>query len=434
VLLQRIELVDIRSYERAVVDFDPGVTVLVGPNAQGKTNLLEAVNRAATGGSHRVAGDGPLVRAGTQIGVIRCEVRTDEGRRRTLELEVGTGRRTRTKIDGQDVRRASEAAGVLRVVLFAPEDMTIVRGDPGDRRRFLDDLLSQRRPAFAAVKADYERALRQRNQLLKRARTLSSDAKDAATSTIEVWTEQLVSHGTQLIAARIAAVRSLRGPVDVFYRDLADRPEPIMLQYRSSAGEELGADDGGPVPETAPIAAAFRRELLAVASEERARGLTLVGPHRDDLELTIGALPARGYASHGEAWSLALALKLATFQVLEDVGDRPIVLLDDVFAELDTTRRERLAAACAAFDQVLVTAAVEADVPLRGARIEVRIEDGRSSLRPRERSGREAPDDEPSTVDPTVDLSEDLDVDLSEDRGVDPAEGRTRPHPGTDVA
>jgi DNA replication and repair protein RecF len=390
VLLQRLELVDVRSYERASVTFAPGVTVLVGPNAQGKTNLLEAVHRAATGGSHRVAGDGPLVRMGADLGVIRCELRTDEGRRRTLELEVGTGRRTRTKVDGQDVRRSADAAGVLRVVLFAPEDMTIVRGDPGDRRRFLDDLLSQRRPAFASVKADYERALRQRNQLLKRARSLSSDARDAATSTIEVWTDQLVAHGTQLIAARIAAVRSLRGPVDAFYRDLADRPEAISLRYRSSAGDDVGGDDGAAVPDPAPIAEAFRRELTTMASEERGRGMTLVGPHRDDLELSIGTLPARGYASHGEAWSLALALKLATFQVLEDVGDRPIVLLDDVFAELDTTRRERLAAACDRFDQVLVTAAVEADVPLRGARLEVRIHDGRSSLYPRHAAGGDA--------------------------------------------
>jgi DNA replication and repair protein RecF len=384
VLLQRLELVDIRSFDRASVSFAPGVTVLVGPNAQGKTNLLEAVNRAATGGSHRVAGDGPLVRAGAEIGVIRCELRTDEGRRRTLELEVGTGRRTRTKVDGQEVRRAADAAGVLRVVLFAPEDMTIVRGDPGDRRRFLDDLLSQRRPAFAAVKADYERALRQRNQLLKRARTLTTGARDAATSTIEVWTDQLVAHGTQLIAARIAAVRNLRGPVDAFYRDLADRPEAITLRYRSSAGDEVTDHDGTAVPDTAPITEAFRRELERSAAEERSRGITLVGPHRDDLELAIGALPARGYASHGEAWSLALALKLATFRVLEDVGDRPVVLLDDVFAELDTTRRSRLAAACEDFDQVLVTAAVEADVPLQGARVDVRIAEGRSSLRPRD--------------------------------------------------
>lgn len=382
--LQRLELLDIRSYEHATVTLDPGVTVLVGPNAQGKTNLLEAVHRAATGTSHRVTGDGPLVRMGAEVGVIRCELRTDEGRRRSLELEVGTGRRTRTKVDGQDVRRALDATGVLRVVLFAPEDMTIVRGDPGDRRRFLDDLLSQRRPAFAAAKADYDRALRQRNQLLKRFRILSSTAQDAAADTLGVWTDQLVAHGTQLIAARIAAVRALSSPVDAFYRDLADRPEPIGLRYRSSAGDLEDDELGRTVPDPVPIAAAFRGALLEMAPEERSRGITLVGPHRDDLELSIGALPARGYASHGEAWSLALALKLATFEVLQDVGDRPVVLLDDVFAELDTTRRARLAAACANFDQVLVTAAVEEDVPLEGTRLDVAIVDGVSSVRARD--------------------------------------------------
>lgn len=382
-LLERIELVDVRSYARAVASFGPGVTILVGANGQGKTNLLEAVNRAATGSSHRVAGDGPLVRAGADLGVVRCELRTDEGRRRTVELELGTGRRTRTRVDGQDVRRAGEATGVLRVVLFAPEDVTIVRGDPGDRRRYLDDLLSQRRPAFAAAKSDYERALRQRNQLLKRSRALAASARDGAQATIDVWTEQLVTHGTPLIAARIAAVRSLAGPVDAFYRDLADRPEAAGLRYRSSAGAHVGDDDGSPVPDPGPIAEAFRETLERRAPDERARGVTLVGPHRDDLELMIGTLPARGYASHGEAWSLALALKLATYEVLDEVGDRPVVLLDDVFAELDTTRRARLASACARFDQVLVTAAVESDVPLRGAQIEVRLRDGHSSLHPR---------------------------------------------------
>ncbi|MTV25251.1 DNA replication/repair protein RecF [Nitriliruptoraceae bacterium ZYF776] len=387
--LQHLELVDVRSYERAQLTFAPGVTVLVGPNAQGKTNLLEAVLRAATGGSHRVAGDGPLVRAGAELGVIRAQLLTDEGRRRSIELEVGTGRRTRTRVDGQDVRRAADALGVLRVVLFAPEDVAIVRGDPAERRRFLDDLLAQRRPAFAAARGEYERVLRQRNQLLKQARGLSSSAREAATSTLEVWTDQLVTHGTQLVAARIAAVRALAPAVDAAYRDLADRPEPIGLTYRSSLGldvdgnADLGDDER--VPDPGPIAAAMRARLAEVAEDERQRALTLVGPHRDDLELRIGALPARGYSSHGEAWSLALSLKLATEAVLAEVGDRPVVLLDDVFAELDTTRRARLAVACAAFDQVLVTAAVEEDVPLDGARVEVSIADGVTSLHVRDR-------------------------------------------------
>jgi DNA replication and repair protein RecF len=381
VLLRRLGLTDVRSYDHATLELAPGVTVLVGPNAQGKTNLLEAINRAATGGSHRVASDAPLVRLGAEVGAIRAELETDAGRRRTLELEVGSGRRTRTRVDGQDVRRVAEALGVLRVVLFAPEDVAIVRGDPGERRRFLDDLLSQRRPAYAAARAEFERALRQRNQLLKQARGLSPGARSAASSTLEVWTEQLVTYGTQLVAARVAAVRALAAPTDRAYRELADRPEPIGLSYRCSAGPL--PDDDAAVPAPADVAAALRRALAEVADDERARGVTLVGPHRDDLELAVGPLPARGYASHGEVWSLALALKLASYEVLAEVGDRPIVLLDDVFAELDTTRRRRLATACARFDQVLVTAAVEEDVPLEGARVEVAIADGISRLRPR---------------------------------------------------
>lgn len=384
-LLRHLELTDVRSYAHLVVDFDAGATVLVGPNAQGKTNLLEAVVRAATGGSHRAATDAPLVRMGAEVGVIRCVLETDTGRRRTVELELGTGRRTRTRVDGQDVRRAAEAIGVLRVIAFAPEDLAIVRGDPGERRRFLDDLLSQRRPAFAAARADYERVLRQRNQLLKQQRGLHGSARTAAASTIDAWTEQLVTHGTQVVAARIAAVRALAGPVDTWYRELADRPEAVRMSYQSrTALQDLDPGEG-PVPDPAPIAAALRAHVEEVAEEERARGMTLVGPHRDDLDLMVGALPARGYASHGEAWSLALALRLATVELLGEVGDRPVVVLDDVFAELDGTRRTQLAAACARFGQVLVSAAVEEDVPLDGARIDVRLEDGRSHAHPRPR-------------------------------------------------
>jgi DNA replication and repair protein RecF len=385
-LLRRIELRDVRSYEHVVVEPDRGATVLVGPNAQGKTNLVEAVQRAATGSSHRVAGDQPLVRAGADVGVIRLAVETDEGRRRTLELEVGTGRRTRTRVDGQDVRRAADALGVLRVVLFAPEDVAIVRGDPGERRRFLDDLLSQRRPAFAAARADYDRVLKQRNNLLKQARALGAAARGPADATLATWTDQLVAHAATVVAARIAAVHALAGPVDRFYRELADRPEPVRLTYRSSAGAAVTGDPDAGVPDREPLEAALREALDVVADDERQRGVTLVGPHRDDLELDLGALPARSHASHGEAWSLALALKLATYEVLAEVGDRPVVLLDDVFAELDTTRRERLAAACARWDQVIVTAAVEADVPLDGEHMDVRIDDGVSSVHPRPRA------------------------------------------------
>lgn len=383
--LRRLELVDVRSYGQATLALDPGVTVIVGRNAQGKTNLLEAVLRAATGSSHRVATDTPLVRVGAQVGVIRLEVVTDEGRRRTIELELGSGpggRRVRTKVDGQDVRRAADVAGVLRVVLFAPEDIAIVRGDPAERRRFLDDLLAQRRPAFAAARSEYERVVRQRNQLLKQIRGLSASAQEAASATVEVWTEQLIQHGTGLLAARIAAVRALAAPVDAAYRDLADRPERVRLVYRSSTGVSYPGDEGAPdrIPDTGPLVEGLRAALAEVAADERQRGSTLVGPHRDELELTIGDLSARGYSSHGEAWSLALSLKLASEAVLAEVGDRPVVLLDDVFAELDEVRRGRLAAACEAFDQVLVTAAVEDDVPLGGARVDVHLDGGGSRL------------------------------------------------------
>ncbi|MEX2421859.1 MAG: DNA replication/repair protein RecF [Actinomycetota bacterium] len=382
-LLRRIELQDVRSYARAALDLSAGVTVLVGPNAQGKTNLLEAVLRAGTGASHRVSSDVPLVRDGAEMGIIRTVLETDAGRRRTVELEVASGRRTRTRVDGQDVRRSTEALGVLRVVLFAPEDVAIVRGDPSERRRFLDDLLSQRRPAFAAARSEYDRVLKQRNHLLKQARGLSSSAAEAASATLDVWTDQLVQHATSVVAARIAALHALAGPVDRFYRDLADRPEPVRLGYRSTADLDVVGDPGRGVPEREPIEEALRRALAEARDDERQRGVTLVGPHRDDVELTIGDLPARGYSSHGEAWSLALSLKLSTFEVLAEVGDRPVVLLDDVFAELDETRRARLAGACDRFDQVLVTAAVEADVPLRGAMVDVRLDGGQSSLHPR---------------------------------------------------
>ena len=382
--LSRLEMVDWRSYDRASIELDTGVTVLVGPNAQGKTNLLEAVVRLATGGSHRVASDVPLVRAGAETAILRSVLVTDAGRRRTVDLEVASGRRTRVLVDGQDVRRAADAVGVLRIVLFAPEDLAIVRDDPSARRGFLDDVLAMRRPAYAAARAEYDRVLRQRNHLLRSARGLRGEAATTALATLDAWTDQLVGHGAAMLAARVAGTHALAAPVDGFYRDLADRPEEVSLTYTSSCGIEVRGVAGTPVSTTAPYEEAMRSALAARADDERQRGVTLVGPHRDDLVLAIGGLPARGYSSHGEAWSLALSLKLATHGILDEVGDRPVVLLDDVFAELDTTRRARLAAACADFDQVLVTAAVEEDVPLDGARVDVQLVDGCTTLSPRD--------------------------------------------------
>lgn len=360
--VERLELVDVRSYRTATLDLGPGVTVLVGPNGRGKTNLVEALHRVAVGSSHRIAGDAALVREGASDAVIRVALRTDDDRRRTVDVQLGAGR-TRAQVDGQPVRRAAEALGVLRVVAFAPEDLAIVRGDPADRRRYLDQLLSQRRTSYAAALADHERVLRQRNTLLKDLRGGRGDA-----ATLAPWTEQLVAHGAPLIAARLAAVAALRGPVAEAHARLTGSDVPIALDYRTDAEVDEDAD----VP---TIASAMRRALDAVREEELRRGVTLVGPHRDDLVITLDGLPARTTASQGEAWSVALACKVGSAPLLTGVGDRPVLLLDDVFSELDEARRARVAALCGDVDQVIVTAAVDADVPLAGRRVAVRRDD-----------------------------------------------------------
>lgn len=359
--LRRLELVDFRSYRRAVVEFEAGVNVLAGQNGHGKTNLLEAVYRLAVGASHRVAGDAPLVRAGATRAVIRATADADDGRRRTVDLELAPGRGGRAVVDGAQTRRTLTAVGVLRAVIVAPEDLEILRGDPAGRRRFLDDLLVQRRPSLAGSLADYDRALRQRNALLRQARGLTAPARRAALDTVASWTDQLIGHGAQVVSARTAATAALRERIGDRYRFLADRDHEIGLRYRCST-------DHVDVEAITPAQAAdrLRQASDAVADRELDRGVTLVGPHRDDLEIAIDDLPARGYASHGELWSLLIALRLAAHRVVSEVGDEPVLLLDDVFAELDRDRRDRLADLCKEFDQVIVTTPVGGDVPLSG--------------------------------------------------------------------
>ncbi len=381
--MARLELADFRSYRRAELDLTPGVTVLVGPNGRGKTNIVEALHRIAVGSSHRIAGDTALVREGAEDAVIRTLLTTDEGRSRRVDVQLGSGR-TRAQVDGQPVRRAAEAHGVLRVIAFAPEDLSLVRGDPADRRRYLDQLLSQRRASYGAALAEFERVLRQRNALLKDlrgrpdARTSSSDGRGG--DALGAWTEQLVAHGAPLVAARLAAVAALQGPVSEAHERLTGSAVPLTLVYRSEAliGTDASPDastGGGDSPEVGAIAAALRAALEKVAGEELRRGITLVGPHRDDLVITLDGLAARTTASQGEAWSVALACKVGSTGLLSEVGDRPVLLLDDVFSELDDTRRARVVELCEEFDQVIVTAAVDADVPLEGRRVDVRRDD-----------------------------------------------------------
>lgn len=373
--LEHLELRDYRCYREAAVELGPGVRVFVGANAQGKTNLLEAIHLLATGSSHRVSSLTPLVRAGQDAAIVRARARTaDTSQLLRVELELRPGGKNRGRLGGQEHQRLREVFGVIRSVLFAPEDLLLVRGDPGDRRRFLDDLLSMRRPAYAAARGEYDKVLRQRNALLKDARRRGRTPD----VTLRDWTEVLVRTGATLLAARIAAVHALTGPVQDAYGDLVtagitpQAHQQIGLCYDLSTGRSVTGDPDGGVPDPKDLAEELAEGLAALERDEQDRGLTLVGPHRDELTLSVGDLPAKGFASHGECWSLALALRLASREVLCEVGDEPIVLLDDVFAELDEHRRARLARRCATFEQVVVTAAVDADVPLAGPRYHVR--------------------------------------------------------------
>jgi len=366
--VRRLELVDIRSYARVAVDLQPGANVLVGPNGVGKTNLVEAMGYVATLASHRVATDAPLVRAGAASGVIRCVI-VHEGRELLVELEIMPGRANRARLGRAPARRARDVLGALRLVMFAPEDLSLVRGDPAERRRYLDELLVLRQPRLAAVRADYDRVLKQRNALLRSSyltRRVTKAAGDL--STLDVWDHHLAEHGAALLGARLALVDALAPHLAKAYDAVSGGTA------RADAGLAAGAASAvyqGTVTE--PTAEAVSAALREARSSEVDRGTTLVGPHRDELALSLGPLPVKGYASHGESWSFALALRLAAYELLRADGLEPVLALDDVFAELDSGRRERLAALVGDAAQVIVTCAVAADVPeqLAGARYTV---------------------------------------------------------------
>ncbi|HVU90726.1 MAG TPA: DNA replication/repair protein RecF [Jatrophihabitans sp.] len=361
----RLSATDFRSYAQVDLDFDPGITALVGPNGQGKTNLIEAIGYLATLGSHRVAHDQPLVREGAERAVVRGVVVAD-GRETLLEVEVTPGRANRARRGGTALSRARDLLGTLRTVLFAPEDLAVVKGDPGGRRDFLDELLVARAPRYAAVRSDYDRVLKQRNALLKSAG--GARRAGAELRTLDVWDSHLATAGAALLAGRHELVEALRPLVDKSYAAVSRGGGPTALEYSSSVAPEIAASTDREL-----LAAALSAALAASRDKELDRGLTLVGPHRDDLVLSIGGLPARGYASHGESWSLALALRLAAYDLLRADGGEPVLILDDVFAELDATRRQSLAELVAPAEQVLITAAVAGDVPeqLVGARYDV---------------------------------------------------------------
>ncbi len=369
--VQHLSVADFRSWPRADVAFEPGVSVLIGANGEGKTNLLEAIGYLSTLSSHRVAADAPLIRAGADRAVAQVAV-VSGGRQLVLEIEIAAGRANRAKLNRSPVSRPRELLGGLRTVLFAPEDLAIVRGDPAERRRFLDDVLVQRAPRLAGVRADYDRVLKQRAALLKTAGMARRAGAAADLRTLDVWDSHLAEHGAQLLVARLELVQALAPYVRQAYAQLAPTSGKIGLRYVSSIDNGEG-NDTGVIPSVEAARDALLTALERLRPDELDRGVTLAGPHRDELEVTLNDLPVRGYASHGEGWSAALALRLGCFELLGADGAQPVLILDDVFAELDTTRREQLAAIASRAEQVLISAAVLSDVPeiLTGARYDV---------------------------------------------------------------
>lgn len=378
-----LNLVDFRSYQVVDVPLEAGVTVFTGANGQGKTNLVEAVEYLATLGSHRVASEAPLVRAGAERAKVRARVQagTDDPRQLLLEVELIPGKANRASLNRSPLKRPRDLLGALRVVVFSPEDLSVVKGDPSARRRFLDELLTSRWPRLAGVRADYDRVLKQRSTLLKSLAGRGPRGAEAE-STLAIWDERLAQFGAEIIEARLATLADLTPLLQAAYADIAPTRNLAEAVYQSSSlpgssaqhSVENGATThqnshsvaavSNPAPLTrAEITAALLDRMQQRRHEEIARGVSLVGPHRDDIVLTLSGLPARGYASHGESWSLALALRLASFGVLRADGVEPVLILDDVFAELDELRRERLAAVALTAEQVLITAAVAADVP-----------------------------------------------------------------------
>lgn len=361
--VRRLSLHDFRSWDDVTVDLEPGVSVFVGRNGFGKTNLVEALNYLATLGSHRVATDQPMIRVGRDAASVSATVH-NAGRELTAEIDILAGRANKARINTAPCRRPRELLGILQSVLFAPEDLALVRGEPGGRRRFLDDLAILRTPRIAAEKADYERVLKQRTALLKTAyaaaRRGGADA-ESMLSTLDVWDEQLARFGAEVLAARLAVVSALSPHLTEAYAALAPHSRSAAITYTSTLFEEFDGD-----PATASVAEleqSMRAGLAAARPREIERGVCLVGPHRDDLDLRLGNEPAKGFASHGESWSYALALRLASLELLRADGGEPVLLLDDVFAELDTKRRTALAGVAAGTEQVIVTAAVPEDLP-----------------------------------------------------------------------
>ncbi|KQQ07482.1 DNA replication/repair protein RecF [Rathayibacter sp. Leaf296] len=378
----QLALSDFRNYASVDVALVPGPNLFVGRNGQGKTNLVESLGYLSTLGSHRVSSDQALIRAGRDSAVVRARLRNGD-RELLAEVQINRSSPNRAQINRGGIK-PRELPRFFSSVLFAPEDLLLLRGDPSARRRFLDQLVVLLSPRMSAVQSDYERVLRQRNSLLKSAR--ASGIRDVSKlGTLDIWDERLIALGSEIMQSRLALVDELSGPVRSAYEAVAGADQRPVLRSRLSIegavdddGEPLETSEPGSPVERAGLSEAFASALVSVRRKELDRGISLVGPHRDDVQFELNDLPAKGYASHGESWSFALALKLGAAELLRrdsPMGD-PVLMLDDVFAELDSRRRERLASVVADYEQVLITAAVFDDVPEALAAHTVRIEAG----------------------------------------------------------
>jgi DNA replication and repair protein RecF len=366
---KRVKLTNFRNYESVDIEFSSGVNLIYGPNGQGKTNLVEALNFFAALDSHRVAGHTPLVKQGKSTAIISLEL-SHENRDLLLEYEINADSSNRARLNKSEVAKPRDILGYLNSVIFAPEDLDIVKRDPSNRRAFVDQLIVQFNPRMHGVYADYDRVLKQRNTLLKSAR--ATGTKGDSLSTLDAWDQALIKNGTEIIAARVAITEKLSPPLVTNYQNIANSNNEPSMFIRSSVVEsskldqdDLETQDALDTTNKDEISGLFQEKLALLRQKELERGITLVGPHRDDLQLNLGSLPAKGYASHGESWSYALSLRLASLEILKSeskLGD-PILILDDVFAELDKDRREKLSDLVQQNEQVLITAAVIEDVP-----------------------------------------------------------------------
>lgn len=348
--------VDFRSYSFVEINLEPGVTTFIGSNGQGKTNLVEAISYCSTLSSHRVSQDLPLVKSDQPRAIVRTGVKYLD-RTNWLEVEIWPSKTNKAKLNGSECKKTKDILGILQTVTFSPEDLILVKGDPGERRHFLDELLVQKSASYAGIKSDYDRVLKQRNALLKSAGPARKNNLESVLATLDVWNDQLVNFGSQIIFARNQIINELLPYVSKSYAELAPTSKALNIKYLPNVSSETMS--------LTDLVTAMKEKLQERQQDELDRGLTLVGPHRDDMEIFIGELPAKGYASHGESWSVALALKLASFDLLKatsPAGD-PVLILDDVFAELDAARRNQLILRVKNVEQVLITAAVMEDVP-----------------------------------------------------------------------